>query len=484
VTNFRVLVDAHTLRGVGLADVQYGQLVVNNKIYQPLPGESLLDNMPTLPTLIGVSEFTTSRDIYEISVAAAKLTGGPFYLELDSGDYFLNNVRDYNSDASFNWIGYPNGNRQVLGYVSQQGWDAQGEFNTRIVTSPTMLSSSPGAAEYARDPSSLTAPLAITAFYFDNSGVAKAPLFFSGINFQGQDQTPLAAFSTNAQTRLTRNKTALSPAPWNGLNLVNSLPGSKFQYCRLDGFSYSLDNSPPYELGALQTNRGAGLEIKGVEIDGRIHSRWDANRPRRSGGLMLNKETITTETRTYIHHTRRSGSATNTNTKNEGEQYLFTQANRTSIADPGDDGLPSDISTLPGNFNAFNIEGVVGLFDVRYSAVDSGNGLGNTFSWALPYSGGSPVSPYVLPNHVVIRSWYNTTTDTKYGGCLTLNTPKAPNSTGTSPIWTAIAADMNGACTKYFDFKSPSGVQMQPIPASQFNSLVHDKEHYYVLRAF
>jgi hypothetical protein len=481
---FRVLVNPNTLRGVGLMDVMYGQIVVQNNIYQPLPGEDVLDNMPTLPTLLGVSDFTTSRDIYEISVAAAKLTGGPFYLELDSGDYFLNNVRDYNSDATFNWIGYPNGNRQVLGYVSRQGWDANGEFNTRIVTSPTMLSSSPGAAEYARDPSTLTNPLAITAFYFDNSGVAKAPLFFSGINFQGQDQTPLAAFSTNAQTRFTRNKTALSPAPWNGLNLVNSQPGSKFQYCRLDGFSYSLDNSPPYELGALQTNRGAGLEIKGVEIDGRLHSRWNPARPRRSGGLMLNKETMSTETRTYIHHTRRSGSATNTNTKNTSELYLFNNVQRDFIADAGDDGLPSDISTLPGNFNAFNVEGVVGLFDVRYSVINGGNAAGNHFSWALPYAGGSPVSPYTLPNHTVIRSWGNTTTDSLYGGCMRINTPKTPNSTGTSPIWTAIAADMAGACATYFDFKSAAGVQLQPVPASQFNPAVHDKEHYYVLRAF
>lgn len=481
MTGFRVLTTDSVLRGVGMADVKYGELVVTNRIYQPQAGEDVMDNFPKSLKLLSVSSFTDSRDIYTICTAASKISGGPWVLEFDEGDYFINDVRNYNTSPSYNWICYANGNRQVMGFVSRKGWTADGEFKTRIVTSPRMLADSPGAIDYAFNPASTTAPLAITTLYFDDGTAATTPLFFSGINYQGQDQVPTRAFGANAQTRLRRNTTAISPAPFNGINLLNSKPGSKFQYARLDAFSYALDNSPPYELGAIQSNRSIDLEYKGVELDGRLHSRWNAQRPRRGGGLMLNKETGLLETRTSIHHTRRSGSATNTNTLNTAEVYNFRNVVRTNIADVGEDGLPSDIITLPGSFNGFNIEGVLGLFDVRDSLVDCG--AGDQFSWSVPYSNANG-AVYTVPDHVTIRSWNNSTNETAYGGCLRIKPSKTPNSYGISPIWSALNSDFYGAASRLMDFRNYRGEVMTPVPASQFNALTHNRDKNYIIREF
>jgi hypothetical protein len=179
--------------------------------------------------------------------------------------------------------------------------------------------------------------------------------------------------------------------------------------------------------------------------------------------------------------------ATNTNTQSTTEKYTFDTIQQDNIANIDiTDPYPSDAGTLPGGFNNFNIEAVLGTFSVTNAYV---NGEHSHFAWAIPYSS-SGGSVYTLPNQVMVKCTGFRTDDTDYNGCIRFSTSRTPNSSGISPIWNAINADganyaaPGAACDRYIDMRTAAGVRLLPIKASLFNAGVHFPTTHYVLRTF
>lgn len=463
-------------------------------------GENLLDNMPTGVTVVNAPDVTASRDLYTVLVAcnAVSVPTAHMYVRLGPGKYTMNAIRDYggggqdvNTAPWFNWIGAATvGKIQgVIGAHINPGED----LATQIVIGPTFVSSmgarsvvspwtSKSPRQYALDAVPGTGQtLPITCLYWSGNS-ASAPMFWSGISFDGQNQTPLSVYSSGAQAAFGRNKAVPSPIAYNGFSIVKPKPGSRMQFCRFRGFGYALNSAPPFECGALQSNNSY-MTFYRIDVDGRCAPEYNPTGLRSSGGFMWNKEYDIKMVDSIVHHTRRSGLAQNTNTHNQGEKHEIVNVAQFEIANVGTDDPYAIEVTNPMGFNAPNMEGMIGLFTLRRW---KSNSYHSHIALTIPYSGSSG-DIYTLPDRIIVYSEDFVTDDTSYNGCLRFSTGQSSKNVGGiirySPIWAALNADMDGAAAKYFDIRK-GGVRLLPFKASLFNPAIHTPDKYYCLRTF
>lgn len=422
----------------------------NNLPWELKPGESLLDGIPSGVPIVEASSLTSSRDLYVIlQTLEATSSGGSVYVRLGEGEYQISSFRSYGTGYH---RGFANANRRVMGLIGQ------GVDKTTVRVLPTAASTG-GAVDLILDPP-LDNSVQVCALFFDNRSTS-APLFISGIDFVGTLQTPFSTYSTAAQTRFRRNHTVPSPLAWSGINTWYCIPGSRIQYCRFQGFAFTLNNQPPYELGAICTNRDGSLLIRRIEIDGRSSPAVNPTRPRMSGSIMLNKSTLCAVEDTWMHHTRRSGWATNTNTGNRAETYIGRNVKCEEIANLLD-GWAMD----QAGFNGANIEEVVGKFELNNCWFNNAN---NSYHivWAIPYSGAPGV--YSSPTEPVlfVRGFH--TDDTQYGGCLRIAIYRNPNSTGDSPLWHTLNNNFAQGL-RMFDIRDAHGNAMTGVRNNTYNA--------------
>lgn len=452
------------------------------------PGETLLTGRSTLATLVRATDYTASRDIVVVLDTINSAATGPVHVQLESGKYFMNKMKNVQPTGAPNWVGFLNGGtgdgtRKVLGMVGA-GYGTDGSGNpkllTEIVFSATMISSTTDLAAdgrtaraYALDPP-LTAPVPLTAFYFSNTS-SNAPLFFSGIHFMGQLQTPFGVYGAGAQTKFRRNQTTAAPLPYDGFAIWRAQAGSRFQFCKFSGVGFTLNNAPPFEKCAVGTNYCDILSYK-VEIDGRTDAEYDAARRRAGGGWMLNKSINEDVQHMHLHHNRRSGFAFNTNTHSTTEIVRVLNHEFTNIANIGADDLwPSDVSALPGNFPDHNIEAHMGQYFITDAHI---NAVSNHVAVSMPFGDGA----YKLPTtrtYMTVKNFR--TDDTAFGGLLRISTIKTPNSTGDSDVWTKLNTDFNFYTNLWFDIRRSDGFRLAPVKASQYNlnpSLYTPNTHY------
>lgn len=437
-------------------------------------GESHYDGIPAaLASRIKYArDFPGVTDLDDLanSISATIPNGTPHVIELDYGVYHITGLVDYDtSGTNPNFIGTSDKARDIMGYVGQPRiYDSFGNVTAESViqVDETMVSSTPGALTYAMN---RVAPQlnSVTAMYFSNNATTAVPnpppQFFSGVTFDGTLQIPYTVFGTSAQARFTRNKTAASPIPWNGLGLVKSKAGAIFQFCRFRGFAFALSSAPPYEAGSVNTNYSEGITVRRSELDGRIAAHLSPTRPRAAGGWMQNKEINIRFEDFWEHHTRRSGNAINTNTNRQDEQYYYENMQLEEIANiVATDPWPSDATSVPGGFNGWNLEAVVGTVTIVNCRANIQH---NHINWVLPYQGASGTF-YQAPDHVVVIVRGFKTDDTLYGGCLRI---AVPNSTPTWPGWDKInrlGIDGSGL----FDVEIVPGIKASGVRHSVWNS--------------
>lgn len=520
MTALRVMVAPPSVwRGTGLVDIgvsisSSGETYSDgNEPWKLRTGETLLDNIPTGVTRVNASDYTSSRDMRSIleAISNASTPTTHVYVQLGAGKYFINNFRDYGGAGNAantpnpgdperkptpNWLGYANGNRKIIGMVGA-GWSSlTGDFLTQVVASATMVSSTP--ATPTTYPGGSKTPMqtvldavpgtgivlpGITGLYFSNNSSSK-PFFFSGITFDGQFQTPFSVYSAGAQAAFDRNQTVASPIAYNGMSLWDALAGSRFQFCRLRGFGFAMNSAPPFECGAINTNKCRML-VFACELDGRVAAEFDASRRRSSGGWMWNKEIDVKMERVWVHHTRRSGIAQNTNTRSTAELYEFLNVQQNNIADDTPAGLdPWAIETSnPMGFNTPNMEGMIGTFTLRKWKANSNH---SHIALAIP-SGGS--NPYVLPNRILVYVSDFVTDDSAFNKCLRISVSQSPDGNGTSPIYAAIAADKAAGnhinADKYFDIREfAGGPRLTAAYGSTFNYTTMNPSNSYVFKSF
>lgn len=490
MTTLRVLTAANILRGVGLDDlVDMIDDIVFPDDWNPLelgPGQSFTDRMAVGTYYVLASAHSASREFRTMAsaVAASGLaaafqktgpgtfspvsTSGSVYVRLESGQYNFSSLVSYGEN---NWLGYANGNRRVMGFIGADDESSVVYVQPGCVDNSTQMSTGGAADVTARELAlnATTSPVPIGALYLSNTSTT-TPIYIAGVTFRGSLQTPYGVLSAASQTYMKRNASAPTPLPWRGLSIWRAIAGSMIWKCKFEGFGFALNTAPPFEMGAIDTNYDNGLTIEDVYIDG---MRW-------SGGLMWNKAIKTKVINSLCRNTRRSGWATNTNTGRTDEVYEAENFQVRDIANVGDDGWPSDITSLPGGFNGSNVEAVMGV--MRYKNVRVDVASGSHVAYAVPASGSPGVYP--VPDHITIDVDGWVTTDTLYGGCFRMSTSKRPNATGDSPVWLALTDDLAGTAEQLFDIRTAAGVRLAPVRASQFNSSIHKPDSHYVLTSF
>lgn len=479
-TTLNVLVSPGQWKGIGLVAgaVAPGpqQFSDTNPPWRLRAGESIMDNRPAGLTEVFAGDLTNSRDLGTIFSAAGSLSvpAGPVIIRFDTGQYIWNRLINYGTPTNPDWRGYSNGNRKVLGWAGAGMDSITGEPLTTWTESPTMINDSPdGARAFVLADVSTSDPAPLCTLYISGSGAA-APLFMTGISYDGQFQGPYGVYATTKHA--TRNRGNPAPIVHKGIVIWRGNAGSRFQYSRARGYGYASLSAPPFEAPFMDTNYNRMVTFA-TEIDGRVASWVDVDRPRSSGGILYNKEVDSELRRVWMHHTRRSGAGNNTNTQLTTEKYTFTDFQTDEIANVGDDGWPADNTTLPGGFNSINDEGIVG----KLKAVDSRLTVvqGKHVAIAIPFSGSN--GTYVLPGQVIVEMQGCTTKNTEYNGCMQIGTSQTPNSTGTSPLWTALIADFAGTCATYFDIKNAAGTPLTPVKGSLFNYTTMGPSTHYVL---
>lgn len=419
---------------------------------------------------------TGGGDLEQIAtnIAASIPTGQCATVLLDYGTYHLTKLIDHNNNVNNpNPIGVVDKGRKIIGFVGKPRiYDSFGQVTaeTIVQVDETMISSTPGMVNYAvsRVKPGLNA---ITAMYFSNANttinnIAVVPReqFWSGITFDGTPQIPFTTFTTAAQAGFARNHGVPAPLPWNGLTLIRPKAGSIFQFCRFRGFSAAYTSAPPYESGTVGTNYSEGLHVWRCEVDGRVAAHINPARPRMSGGFMQNKDGNITFEDFYEHHTARSGNAFNDNTGNENAVITYINMQQHDIANiTASFPYPSDAGTLPGGFNCWNLEAMVGTVRIINCRA---NGEHGHINWVVPKVGSSG-RQYTAPNRVAIYVWGFRTDDTRYGGCLRITI----GSRSSSPVQDKIVAlgiDGSGL----FDVRWNVGdtVPMSGVRASVWNA--------------
>ena len=431
-------------------------------------GEDLLDNMPAGVTRVNASTYSSSTDINVVLNAVAAGVNFGCYVNLDlHANYYIN---DFKVVGTNDWRGYTNGALTTGGQRKIMGLIGKGVDLTSIVVSPTCINNSTGLRNYVLSISKAEGVLQSFALYFSNTS-SPIPMFFTGISFDGTLQTPYGVYSTAAQAQFQRNQAVASPLAWSGMTLWRGIPGSRMQFCRFRGFGYALLNAPPFECGPVQTNYSNGFVFYRNEIDGRIAQPYDSARHRASGGLMWNKGIQDTAEDSWMHHTRRSGGATNTNTYRQDERYYYKNFQMHDIT--GLDEFASNNAGFPGS----NVEAVVGIFTYTnfYASISPSAHI----NCLMPYAG-SNGDVLVLPERAIFVVQNFTTDDTEFGGCLRFNCLKQPNASGISPAWTRInTRGIDGS--NLFDIRREDGFKLSGVKSTAFNSAIHKKDTHFVV---
>ncbi len=424
--------------------------------------ESVYDNMPAGVTVVNITDYSSSHELYEALQEVATTVSQPVYVQLEATNYTISTLVSYSTN---DWRGWANSNKRVMGLIGH------GPDQTFITVQPTAVSSSAGARDFVLNATN-SAPVSPTALYFSNDGTS-VPLFISGITFRGTLQTPYGVYSAASQSYFRINQTASSPLAWNGMSIWRGNANARMQYCRFQGFGFALNTAPPFECGAINSNRCTGMTFYRCEWDGRIAAEIDSSQPRASGGLMWNKESSIFVVDSWLHHTRRSGWATNTNTGSTTEAYTGTNFQLDEIANQPNDGWAGD----NGGFNGSNVEVVLGTF--RYNNIKMNVAMGSHIAYAVAYSGSPGI--YQAPDHpvIIVRNGF-TTNDTLYGGCLRISVSKQPNSTGISPVWTKLN-QVGIEASGFFDIQNAAGTKMTGVKYTDWNSTM-TPDQYYVVR--
>jgi hypothetical protein len=423
-------------------------------------GESLLDDIPAGVPVVNAQEYSQSTDLYEVLTAIDTTVTEPVYVQLEASTYYINELRTYSTTQ---FLGYANSNRMVMGLIGR------GVTGTNIRMSPTAVSSNQAAMDAVLNATGAGGPLQVIALYFSNTQTS-VPLFFSGLNFQGTLQTPLSVYSAGSQAHFRKNQAVPSPLCYTGIALWRGVQGARMQYCRFQGFAYALNSAPPFEAGTISSNYSDGMVIARTEIDGRIAAEIDASRPVAAGGIMWNKELDATLSEFWMHHTRRSGWATNTNTNVETESYKAYRVKCDHIANTNDDYAGDN-----GFFAGSNVEEVVGTFD--YNEVYLNVAQGFHINWAVPYSNPNGVVP--IPDKPVIRLRGFYTEDIAYGGCLRISVLRNPNATGESRVWDYLNTHgIEGS--GFFDIMRADGTPLVGVKSNLWNSTMTPNTHFVV----
>lgn len=431
------------------------------------PGESYTDNMPAGVPVVKAKNLTSSDDIYDVLQAASSASSNS-YVELDSQAYWINSFRNYGGN---DYRGWTNANRKVMGIFSQEGPEA-----SSVRVAPGAIAASPGAVDYILEKTSAGGPVDVKSLYFSNTETT-VPLFISGVSFDGSIQEPRGVYSVAAQAQFRMNHSVPTPLAYRGLALWRGIAGSRMQFCRTQGFGYALTNAPPHENGFMDTNYMNGFVEYRNQYDGRVPAYFDPSRPRASGGLMWNKGIDQTVQDSWLHHTRRSGFATNTNTNSAVEHYKVVNfqveeiGNGGPLAD-GNDGLAGSWGFFAGS----NVEEVVGLFE--YENFHANTPDSAHINWAVPRlstSGGDAT----VPSHAVIKVKNFTTDDTQYGGCLRIRVLQAPNSTGQSRVWEKLNS-LGIAGSGFFEIRRADGSLKTGVRHSAWNPSM-SRDDYFVV---
>lgn len=375
-----------------------------------------------------------AADLDAILIAMTSSMTKQSYVLCDYGTYRIPRIKTLSAN---DFRGMYDHGTKIQGFIGRPRiYDSFGQVinETIFLLEGTAISSNAEALAYV---TSRVAPQLnhTVVGYFSNNAQTK-PLFFSGITFDAEPQKPYTAFTTAAQVAFKTNRTAPAPMSLAGLSLVKPIAGSVVQYCRFRGFSATYTSAPPYEMGTINTQLSTGLTIRNSEVDGRAAAYLDPLRTRVGGGIMQNKESNIRLENVYLHHTRRSGNALNTNTNNPNDVYYYENMQQHDIANiTASDPFPSEITTFPGGFNNWNVEAVVGRVYI-YNCFS--NSQHSHVNWVVPYQGSSG-NFYQVPDHTVFFVHGHRTTDTQYGGCTRFNIG-GKGSNPAYPVWAHLVA--------------------------------------------
>lgn len=404
-------------------------------------------DIPTGVKVHAYAEFSDGgvRSFKQTMDAIRSAAREPYYVRLPEGTVEIPGF-GYGAGTA----GYGAGYQDVSSTKLWGGFIGAGADKTFVDLASRGMSAAQLAAVAKGQPS----PVQLSALYAGGRALP-IPTVFSGITFRGRFQ----------QTTALAGLTGTAPAPYRGIYMPDSKPGSTVQFCRFQGFGFTAKNAPPYECGALNTKDSA-YTIRGVEIDGRLA--LDAARPVASGGFMPNYDEA--EARmidVWIHHTRRSGLAIHDHAVSEGGNardlgdYYLENVQVERIADTSDGYAGTSLG-----FAGVNVEEVKLLTMVRprltasYShhqhvviATTNGNAMG------------------------VIRITDPRIGDEIWGGCLAVRFIKQPNSYGTSPYYTAYQKGGLGALPISV---TAGGKPLTPVLSTQFKPSTHKPDTHYV----
>lgn len=447
-TTLRVVVAPGTMRGVGLRDVldlQTQSTFSNaNPPWKLQSGESVDDNMPTSVPVYLATNYTSSTDVYTILSAVEAAVSAPGYVRFPAGVYTISTLRSYGTNL---WLGYANSNRKVM------GWIGAGADRTFFVEGASLIPSD--ARAYALAPSNTSTPVPLINLQLSNTQTT-VPIFVSGICFQGRFQGP---YGVPASSGLSVNTTVASPIAHRGLVLNAAVPGSRIQFCRFQGFAFTIKASPPYELSGLESDNETGLTRYRIEVDGRLPTGELS-----AGGDMINYPKSTTIKDSWLHDTRRSGFAIHEHTGvGDNGTYVIDGYQVEDIATTADGFAGSGLG-----FNASNVEEVSGTMtytNCRF-ALDRGYDitLGTT-------AGGT------LADAINVAD-FTSLTPSSYNGCLVVRIIKTPNSSGSSPYWNLFNS---GGLAALPIHATSQGQPLTPIASSSFNPSTHTRDKNFVV---
>lgn len=417
--------------------------------------ESLDENVPAGARIYSYNDYTNSgtRSFTQTLDEIRRIATVDYYVRLPAGTFTIN---DFHYGASGGrGAGYQDTNTRKL----FNGLIGAGADKTFIVVAPNIMDQTQEDAVTAGNPS----PVGVKAIYAGSNANGGIATIFSGITFRGNFQGTIALAGL----------TGTAPAPYEGLFLFESRPGSFVQYSRFQGFGFAAKASPPYELGAIDSLR-SNYTIRRVEIDGRLASEINSARPVSSGGVMWNREIDVKVIDSWLHHTRRSGWATHddeVDNKDAPGIYYSENFQIDNIANTTDGFAGTALGFAPSNVE-----------EVR-----------QTFTWVRPRFN-LPTNTPAANAHIVIGTTNGNLMaerltindpiigDTKYGGCLSIRIIRQPNSRGVSPYYNPY---YNAYVAGGFDALpitvTKNGDELTPILSTQFNASVHTPDRYYVV---
>jgi hypothetical protein len=447
-----------------VAGLQPARYTDTNLPWTLQPGESYLDNLPAAGQIVNASAYSTSTDLRVVldAVIASGARGVYVFLDLHPR-YFVNSFQLVQTNGYVAFHSTAVGNKAIMGLIGK------GPTLTSVCLAPGAINATPGLRDFVLAANKTIGDMNVSVMQWSGSN-QPVPFFMSGITFDGTLQGPYGVYNTTVQAQFNRNQTVPSPLAYTGMSIWYAPPGSRVQFCRFRGFGYALLNAPPFEKAPLATDRSNGLVIDRCEFDGRIAAEFDSTRHRASGGLMFNKDTDVTVRNSWLHHTRKSGWATNTNTGNTAERYTGENFQCHDIT--AFDEYASGNSVFPGS----NIEEVVGIF--KYRDVFFSTGTEQHMYLALPYSSANGL--VVVPDRPIIDLQGFYTTDTQMGGCLRISVPKTPNSSGISPAWQKLT-NLGIAACNLWTMRRSDGTPLVGVRSTNFNPAIHKPDTHFVV---